>query len=168
MAPKSEQRIEDKRYKVVPRTLIFLFNNLNQVLLLKGASDKKLWPNLYNGIGGHIEAGEDILEAAERELIEETGISGIPLMFCAQIMIDVSDNTGVSVFVFRGEYNSLRFVNSTEGQLEWVPMDEIEKYPIVEDLPILLPKVADYSPSSSVMLVKYQYQADGKLEIQIH
>jgi 8-oxo-dGTP pyrophosphatase MutT (NUDIX family) len=45
---------------------------------------------LYNGIGGHIEAGEDILEAAQRELNEETGISQVELSICGQIMIDVS------------------------------------------------------------------------------
>ena len=38
-----------------------------EVLLLRGAADKRLWANRYNGLGGHVEAGEDVLSAAKRE-----------------------------------------------------------------------------------------------------
>jgi len=38
-------------------------------------SNKKIFPNLFGvGAGGHIEKGETIKEAAERELFEETGL----------------------------------------------------------------------------------------------
>ena len=57
----NEQGIFQYRYKVIPRTLIFLKKH-NSILLIKEAETKKLWPNLYNGIGGHIEKGEDILQ----------------------------------------------------------------------------------------------------------
>ncbi len=51
-----EQGTHFARYPVIPRALIFLFTG-DSVLLLKGAPDKRIWPGLYNGIGGHIEAG---------------------------------------------------------------------------------------------------------------
>ena len=41
-----------ERYQVVPRVLVFLRNGAD-ALLLKGAPDKRIWANLYNGIGGH-------------------------------------------------------------------------------------------------------------------
>ena len=51
---------------LIPRTLIFLTCR-DLVLLLKGAPHKRLWANRYNGIGGHIERGEDVLTAAQRD-----------------------------------------------------------------------------------------------------
>jgi len=59
------QRADPDRYTLVPRTLTFLFQ-ADQVLLLK--VDRGGWAGLYNGIGGHLEQGEDPLTAAVREL----------------------------------------------------------------------------------------------------
>ena len=58
-----------QRYQVIPRTLVFLtsmnpVSAAQEVLLLKGAPTKRLWANLYNGIGGHVEADEDVYAAA--------------------------------------------------------------------------------------------------------
>jgi len=54
-----------RRYQAIPRTLIFLTSRNSQtaeqeVLLLKGAPNKRLWANRYNGLGGHVEVDEDI------------------------------------------------------------------------------------------------------------
>ena len=51
--PKSDQGVRNDRYKIIPRTLIFVTRG-EQVLLLKGAEHKRLWANQYNGIGGHV------------------------------------------------------------------------------------------------------------------
>jgi 8-oxo-dGTP diphosphatase len=59
---------------VIPRSLIFV-TRPGKVLLIKGHPRKRLWANRYNGIGGHIEYGEDLVKAAERELLEESGLS---------------------------------------------------------------------------------------------
>ena len=54
-----------QRYQAIPRVLIFLRSRNPQtgeeeVLLLKGAPTKRLWANHYNGLGGHVEAEEDV------------------------------------------------------------------------------------------------------------
>ena len=68
--PVSDQGINRRRYTLVPRVLIFLTQG-SKILLIKGAKDKQLWAGLYNGIGGHIEQGEDILSAVNRELYDK-------------------------------------------------------------------------------------------------
>ncbi|MDP3183744.1 MAG: NUDIX domain-containing protein, partial [Anaerolineales bacterium] len=65
--PASEQGVSRDRYMLIPRTLIFLRRG-DSVLLIKGAPHKRLWANKYNGVGGHLERGEDVLSAARREL----------------------------------------------------------------------------------------------------
>jgi len=165
--PADDQKIHTNRYKVVPRTLVFLFDSTNRVLLIKGSSNKRLWSGLYNGIGGHIEVGENIQEAAVRELKEETGIINCPLQFCGQIMVDVTPETGVSLFIFRGTYQDEVIISSSEGELTWIPLDAIENLRLVEDLPRLIPLVAAHQPDSPVIIGKYSYDQEGKLRISL-
>ena len=61
-----EQGVSKNRYQLIPRCLIFIRKD-DSFLLIKGASNKKIWANKFNGIGGHIEKGEDIKSAAQRE-----------------------------------------------------------------------------------------------------
>ena len=165
--PKSDQGINQNRYQVIPRTLIFLFDKHHRVLLLKGSPTKKLWAGLMNGIGGHIEAGEDIFEAAQRELCEETGIVGLTLQFSAQIMVDVADTVGVALFIFRGEFNDETILSPEEGALTWVDLDQLSAYPVVEDLLEIIPRLAAHSPASSPLIGKSKYGPDGELRVSL-
>jgi 8-oxo-dGTP diphosphatase len=138
--PKSDQGVFNNRYKIIPRTLIFITKG-DSVLLLKGAPDKRLWANRYNGIGGHIERAEDVLSSARRELFEETGLQTSGLWLCGTVLVDANDEIGIGLFVIKGEYESGDLVESREGQLEWVNVEFLDQFPLVDDLKILLPHV---------------------------
>jgi 8-oxo-dGTP diphosphatase len=166
--PVSDQGVSSDRYTLIPRVLIFITRG-REVLLIKGAPTKKLWPNLYNGIGGHVEQGEDILTAAYRELNEEAGIHNINLTLCGLINIDSGERTGIGMYVFRGtmsEGEAVELKPSHEGSLEWIHQFDMVSTPLVEDLPILIPKVLAQKEHEPPFFGLYSYTVDRKLQIR--
>ena len=161
----SDQGLLKERYTFIPRTLIFL-TCADQILLIKGAPDKRLWANKYNGIGGHVERGEDILSAARRELFEETGLSPIDLWLCGTISIDTGKKPGIGIFVYRGDCPDGELKASQEGNLAWISIDQVFKLPLVEDLHILLPKILEIDRGDSPFSALYTFHEEG-VELQI-
>ena len=166
----NKQTIVPGRYQVVPRTLCFITHG-EDVLLLRGAPDKRIWPNQYNGIGGHVEADEDIYTAARREISEETGLQVSQLILRGTINIPVKqseqENTGIMVFVFSAQANSREAKPSEEGTLVWVGRDEIATLDLVEDLPVLIPLVLDHPPNAPLFHARYTYNDQGQLVIAL-
>jgi 8-oxo-dGTP diphosphatase len=163
----NEQGFNPQRYQVIPRSLIFIFRE-DKVLLLKGRPDKKIWSGMYNGLGGHIESGEDVLAGAQRELLEESGIADSHLELCGLITINLKGNTGIMLFVFKGDYEGGKLIESEEGSLEWVDVNAIKDLPVVEDLKTILPLVAKYQPGGQPFFGRYYYGDDEKLRIEIN
>ncbi|MEW6717158.1 MAG: NUDIX domain-containing protein [Chloroflexota bacterium] len=156
-----------KRYKLIPRTLIFITRD-DHVLLIKGAPDKPLWANLYNGLGGHVERGEDVLTAARRELCEETGLVIADLWICGVITIDTGKEVGIGVYVLRGETSQGDLRPSKEGTAEWIPCNRVPHLPLVEDLYTLLPRVLKATKSEPPFSAHYYQGQDGQLQIRFY
>ena len=88
------------RYQVIPRTLCFITHG-EEVLLLLGGARKRLWAGRYNGLGGHVEAGEDIYTSARREVREEAGLEAHDLRLRGVVHADAGDPAaGILFFVF--------------------------------------------------------------------
>jgi 8-oxo-dGTP diphosphatase len=165
---KAEQGVAQSkgRYQVIPRTLSFVRHG-DDVLLLRGAPTKRLWPNRYNGVGGHIERNEDILSAALREIQEETGLTARDARLCAVVHVDAGDGqTGILVFVFTAEADTRQTIPSAEGDLEWVPQAQVLEKDLVEDLRILLPRVLSLPTEDPALCVHYSYDEHDQLVIE--
>lgn len=164
--PKSDQEVGTKRYSVTPRTLLFIFKG-HKVLLIKGSEKKNIWSQKYNGLGGHVERGEDVLESAYRELAEESGQTNINLRLCGIVMVDVETGRGVTLFIFCGQYAGEDLSDSDEGTLEWVPVSRIEQINIVEDLRIFIPRAFDWNPGDRIFSGLNYYDQSGALKTKM-
>jgi 8-oxo-dGTP diphosphatase len=175
---RSDQGVEASagRYTVLPRVLVFVFNG-DDVLLLKGAPHKRIWANRYNGVGGHVEADEDVYAAARREVREETGLHVRDLHLRGVVHVDVASLTGgatgtagIVFFVFTARSEE-RQVHpgadrpSAEGTLEWTPRDRLTRRDMVEDLPILLDRIAGMSDGAPPFFARYSYDDRDRLRI---
>ncbi len=153
------------RYRVIPRTLCFIMNG-DEVLLLRGGPNKRLWAGKYNGIGGHVEAGEDIYNSALREIREETGLSVHDLRLRLVVHADAGDpGVGIMIFVFTALSATRQVTPSEEGTLEWVPCSNLPLDKVVEDLPLLLPRLLAMAPSDPPFFAAYSYDEADHLRV---
>lgn len=154
------------RWLVIPRTLCFVVNG-DDVLLMKRSPNRRVFPNQYNGLGGHIERNEDPLSGARREIREESGLEVDDLTLRSVHNIDAGADTGILLLVYTARATSRDFnkTGDDEGTLEWVPIDRLDEYDLVEDLPIILSKL--FSPKKENQPLSAHVSYDDNDDIQV-
>ena len=87
--------------------------------------------------GGHVEAGESIVESTVREIREETGLNISALKMCGVVEwetrgkradgspAEVKDDSKYIVFMFRTSSFSGELKSSAEGKMEWMTLEEM-------------------------------------------
>jgi 8-oxo-dGTP diphosphatase len=154
------------RYQVIPRTLCFVTHG-EEVLLLLGGPNKRLWAGRYNGLGGHVEPDEDIYASVRREVREEAGLEVHDLRLRGVVHADAGDPvTGILFFVFTASADDKRVLPSEEGILEWWPISTLPSQHLVEDLPVLLPRILALGPADPPLFVAYSYDDRDRLVMQ--
>lgn len=146
----------DGRWLTIPRTLCFVLNG-DDVLLMKRGAHRRVFPNRYNGVGGHIERDEDPLTSARREIREETGLSVTDLHLRAVYNIDAGETTGIILFVFTARSQTRQVQPNDEGTLHWIPRGAVMSLDLVEDLPHLLPRILTGGDGAPPLFIHVSY-----------
>ena len=153
------------RWLVIPRTLCFVFNG-DDLLLMKRGAHRRVFPNQYNGLGGHVEREEDPASCARREILEESGLDVTDLRLRGVYNIDAGAETGIVLYIYTAQSASREItVESDEGSLHWVAKDEALNLDLVEDLPYILPRVLEATETTPAFSAHLSYDSDDQLQI---
>ena len=128
------------RTVAAPVTLCFV-QARGRLLLLRVAAGKP-FGGLLNGLGGHVHPGEDIRQAARREVLEESGLT-VPELLLQAVLHEVglvqSDRL---VFVFTARLDEpYPPTQSPEGEVGWFALDSPPWQELGPDLREILPAV---------------------------
>lgn len=119
----------------------FLFSGDSKFVVLIKKTRPKWQAGLWNGVGGHLGAGETPVRAMVREFSEETGISTVESTwkhFCT-----LTDNNHFAVYFFSGkstQYNLDVLEQKTDEEVRWWPVEHAtSQIPAIPNIAWLLP-----------------------------
>lgn len=153
------------RWLVIPRTLSFVRNG-EDVLLMKRGAHKRIFPNRYNGLGGHIERDEDVEASARREIEEESGLTVRNLRLRGVHQIDAGEATGILLFIYTAWSDSRDVVDSSEGTLEWVHPRDLPGLDLVEDVAEILARLLQTPDSAPPWYAHVSYDASDQIVLR--
>ncbi|WP_258530421.1 NUDIX domain-containing protein [Paenibacillus taichungensis] len=104
-------------------------SNGNDMLMMKKAGSRMFDFEFWGGIGGHLEHGElnSPMTASYREIEEETGFKpeDVNHFRLRYILLELNGGEVRQQFVYFGETTHRAFIPSDEGDLFWIPKDEL-------------------------------------------
>ncbi len=137
-------------YTPILATLGYVFSpdGARVLLIHRNARPDDVHLGKYNGLGGKLEAGEDVVAGMRRELFEEAGIACESLQLAGTISWPGFGKLGEDWFGFIFRVNGFSGTPATanpEGTLEWVEVDRVLSLPLWEGDRHFLPLVFDRS-----------------------
>jgi 8-oxo-dGTP diphosphatase len=102
-----------------------------RIFIQRRSKDRKLFPDTWDIVGGHVEAGETVTEALHREVTEETGWS------VSVVLAEIGDHSytgddGIdrveTDFIVRvdGDLSRPRLEEGKHTESRWITADEID------------------------------------------
>lgn len=158
----------DRKYlrQVQTSVTCFLHHN-NDYLFLKRKLDKRIDPGKLNGIGGRVEPGENFLQAAIRETLEETGYvieeKNIQLSGVVKLEGGYQEDWMICFFKIKVPTKTIPLENNTDdGKLIWLHKDQVldSEYELVDDLNYLFKDIIE---SNQLIFATAKLNADQKI-----
>ena len=129
------------------------------LMVHRNARQNDLHLNKYNGLGGKLEAHEDIATCMRREIREEAGIECLAMGLRGTISWPGFGKNGADWFGFLflvTRYSGQPLARNPEGDLQWVALDALAGLPLWEGDRLFLPLVFDSDPRAFHGVMPYR------------
>jgi 8-oxo-dGTP diphosphatase len=138
-------------YTPVLATLGYVLSSDGQSVLLihRNTRPDDIHFGKYNGLGGKLDSGEDIVSGMRREIREEAGIEAEELALRGTISWPGFGKDGQDWFgfIFRVDrWSGTPLTNNHEGALEWMPLARLPELNMWESDRLWLPIVFERTP----------------------
>lgn len=135
-------------YTPILATLGYIFSPDGQSLLMvhRNARPGEAHFGKYNGLGGKLEPGEDVLHGMKREILEESGLICTEIHLAGTISWPGFGKQGEDWFGFLFRitgFTGMPPEKNAEGELCWVPIDQVLSLPLWEGDRFFLPLIFD-------------------------
>lgn len=113
--------------KIFTLTFPIQISSVDTIMVLMGMKKRGFGVGKYNGFGGKIEPGEDILKAAIREMKEECGLEGKQesMKFMGVLSFLSSVDTDATVYIFVCDDFDGEPENTDEMSIKWFCEDDV-------------------------------------------
>lgn len=131
-------------------------------LLLKRSPHKRYIPNVVHPVGGKIEPNENPYLGAQRELLEEAGIT-VTNMRLEAVVLSIKpikgENENWLIFHFSADHNSGELIATEEGELVLIDAGEIGKQKLLPELRLILEHILN--PKDGTVFLTVAYDKEG-------
>ncbi|MEM5792986.1 MAG: NUDIX hydrolase [Candidatus Aenigmatarchaeota archaeon] len=138
-------------------TVVSIIRHKNKILILKRHPKTKNYPNGWSFVCGRVERGEKPLEAAYREIKEETGLDekSLNLIKKAKVYMDEDKEIGITwkinPFLFESKINKIK-LNKENTNYKWVTIQELLDYNLIHGMVQIAIKLIGRLPSRKGIL----------------
>lgn len=160
---------EDLKPPLLRMSLVFLMRGEQILLAMKR---RGFGQGLYNGVGGKVQAGESIIEAATRECMEEVKVKPLILNPIAKLTFINQGQSDNLVFAFSCDKWEGTPSNSEEMRPKWFNLSTIPYDKMWECDSYWIPRVLANEKITGVFyfdnqdrLLDYHIDADSKLDL---
>ncbi|MCR4566471.1 MAG: 8-oxo-dGTP diphosphatase [Pseudobutyrivibrio sp.] len=134
-------------------TLCYLEKDGKYLMLHRNKKENDLNQGKYIGIGGHLEFGETPEDCIRREVLEETGLTLDSVKLCGLLTFVIDDYMEYSFLFTSDSFSGNLCGDCSEGNLVWIPKEEVFDLPLWEGDSIFLEKLAEEAEYFSLKLV---------------
>ena len=134
-------------------TLCYIERDGAYLMLHRTAKENDINKEKWIGIGGHFEENESPVECLLREAKEETGLTLLSWHFHGVVTFQSDQWQTEYMFLYTADAFEGEMIRCDEGDLEWVPIPQVEALPIWEGDKIFFRLLSEGRPFFSLKLV---------------
>jgi 8-oxo-dGTP diphosphatase len=131
-------------YTPILGTLCYVVEGDRVLMIHRQGRPDDLHLGKYNGLGGKVEPGEDVVTCMRREIREESGLDCEQLTLKGTISWPGFGKSGEDWFGFLFRVDRFRgepFRENADGTLEWLPVERVLELPLWEGDRFFLPLI---------------------------